>query len=214
MVVMAGSGRDAPTFIAPMLAGAGPSGVHRGGAEWAYERKLDGLRCIAVRDGARVELWSRNHKPFTGRFPGIVGALAALAADRFVLDGEIVAYDGERTSFALLAVATARPVLGAFDLLHLLGADITSLALTERKQLLGQLLEGVGPAVTSVGQVAGDPATLLAAACRAGWEGLIAKQADSPYRSGRSPAWRKLKCTASQELVIGGWTDPGGGRRG
>ena len=183
---------------------------------WLYERKLDGLRCLAVRNGDQIDLWSRNHLPFTARFSEVVASLAALPADNFTIDGELVAFDGERTSFALLQKhgSTARPQFYGFDLLHLLGRDTTGLALTDRRRLLAQALEGAGDNVHAVGTIEGEPQPLLDAACRDGWEGLIAKRADSTYRGGRSSDWRKLKCTASQELVVGGWSDPSGSRVG
>jgi bifunctional non-homologous end joining protein LigD len=188
---------------------------------WIYQRKLDGLRCVAVRNGHEVELWSRNRLSFTARFPAIAAALAALPADNFTIDGELVAFDGPRTSFARLqqprlqrAEAPARPELHVFDLIHLLGRDTTGLPLSDRRQLLAQLLEPVGDEVRLVEAVEGDARSLLDAACQAGWEGLIAKRAASVYRGGRSPDWRKLKCTTSQSLVVGGWTDSSGQRSG
>jgi bifunctional non-homologous end joining protein LigD len=189
---------------------------------WLYERKLDGLRCLAVRNGRQVDLWSRNHLPFTARFPEVVATLAALPADNFTIDGELVAFDSERTSFSLLQrrESTTRVEFDAFDLLHLLGRDTTGLPLTDRIRLLAQALESAGdnvrPVVTieTEAQTGRDPQAWLDAACQAGWEGLIAKRADSTYTSGRSPDWRKLKCTASQELVVGGWTEPSGSRVG
>jgi bifunctional non-homologous end joining protein LigD len=189
---------------------------------WLYERKLDGLRCLAVRNGAQVELWSRNHLPFTARFPEVVTTIAALPADNFTIDGELVAFDGERTSFALLQRRdpTTRVEYHAFDLLRLLGRDTTGLPLSDRLRLLAQALAGAGDNLRAVvtidtgSQTEPDPRALLDAACQAGWEGLIAKRADSTYKSGRSPDWRKLKCTASQELVVGGWTEPSGSRVG
>ena len=184
--------------------------------EWVYERKLDGLRCVAVREGARLELWSRNHLPFNRRFPWLRAALLALPVDSFVLDGEIVAFDGDRTSFQLLQSGEGgEAAFVAFDLLYLLGRDTTALPLTDRTGLLGQVLGlGDGGTLRSSLHLAGAPDELMKTACSHGWEGLVAKRATSTYRSGRSPDWRKLKCTARQELVIGGWTEPGGARTG
>ena len=198
-------------FVPPMLArlvASPPSG-----AGWVYERKLDGLRCIAVRRGDQAELWSRSRQPFTGRFRGIAAALARLPADDVVLDGEIVAMEGDRTSFALLQRpgSTATPILYAFDLLHLAGRDLRGRPLLERKRLLAETV-GKRGVIRRVDHVDGDPEDLLRQACEEGWEGLIAKRADGSYRSGRSPDWLKLKCSASQELVIGGWTEPRGAR--
>jgi bifunctional non-homologous end joining protein LigD len=207
------------TWRPPMLARLVKPAEHAragDGAGWRYERKLDGLRCVAVRNGGEVELWSRNHLSFNGRFPEIVAALAGIPADTFTLDGEIVAFDGDRTSFALLQQRdpTTRPVYRAFDLLQLLGRDTTDLPLTDRQALLAQVLDGAPDVLGTVVGVEGEAAELLRRACADGWEGLVAKRVDAPYRSGRSPAWQKLKCTASQELVIGGWTDPSGARTG
>jgi bifunctional non-homologous end joining protein LigD len=183
---------------------------------WLFERKLDGLRCLAVRNGSHVELWSRNRLAFTPRFPVIVATLAALPVDNFTIDGELVAFEGNRTSFALLQRpgSASRPEFHAFDLLHLLGRDTTFLPLSDRRRLLAQALEGAGDAVQVTHAVEGDPEKLLEQACRAGWEGIIAKRRDGPYRPGRSPDWRKLKCSIRQDAVIGGWSDPAGSRIG
>lgn len=208
-------------FRAPMLASLlrmpDEAAVLRRG-DWVYERKLDGLRGIAVRNGAEVELWSRNHLSFTTRFPDLVGAVAGIAVPSFVLDGEIVAFSGGRTSFQLLqsgpAVPDEQPVYVAFDLISLLGRDTTVLPLEERHDLLRRAVGADHPRVLVAEQLTGDPVDLLAAACGAGWEGLVAKRRGSLYREGRSGDWRKLKCSARQELVIGGWSDPSGSRTG
>jgi len=203
--------RAVATWTPPMLAEL--TKTMPGKAGWQCERKLDGLRAEAVRNGDQVELWSRGHQSFNRRFPHIVEALAALPVDNFTLDGEIVAMEGDRTSFSLLQRpgSTAEPVYFVFDVLHLLGNDTTGLPQADRTGLLHQLLED-GDAVRTVETLKGDPTELLAKACKAGWEGLIAKHTDGPYRSGRSHDWLKLKCSAGQELVIGGWTDPQGAR--
>lgn len=189
--------------------------VFRSG-EWVYERKLDGLRCLAVRHGSDVKLWSRNRLSFTARFPHIAAELVSMPGEPFILDGEVVAFEGDRTSFALLQnpAPSTQPVYSVFDVLHLLGSDTRGLPMTERASLLGR---AVGPGTDSIRlteRLTGDPAELLRGACERGWEGLIAKRASSPYEAGRSSDWRKLKCTARQELVIAGWTDPSGSRTG
>jgi len=187
-----------------------------GSGEWVFERKLDGLRCLAVRNGAEVELWSRNHLTFGQRFPALISAVAAIPADNFALDGEIVAFDGDRSDFALLhnPPPEARLMFCAFDVVHLFGLDTTNLPLLDRISLLERALEGAADTIGTAERVEGDPADLLRAACGRGWEGLVAKRAASLYRSGRSPDWRKLKCSARQELVVGGWTEPAGSRLG
>jgi bifunctional non-homologous end joining protein LigD len=204
---------SAPEFVPPMLAKLVTTPP--AGEGWVYERKFDGLRCIAVRDGGRVDLWSRSRQPFNARFAGIAEAVRKVGADDVVFDGEIVAMEGDRDSFALLQRpgSTATPVLFVFDVLHLAGEDLRPRPLLERKRPLEDLL-GERGLVRRVRHREGDPQRLLRRACADGWEGLIAKRAGAPYRAGRSSDWLKLKCSASQELVIGGWTEPKGSRTG
>lgn len=188
----------------------------RAGPEWVYERKLDGLRCLAVRHRGEVRLWSRNHNSFNERFPHVVEELTGQEVSDFTLDGELVAFDGnDFVGFGALQHphSTLEVVYCVFDVVHLLGRDTSGLPLLDRKKLLAQALEG-SEVVQIVDELSGDPKRLLDQACSSGWEGLIAKRSGSTYVSGRSPDWRKLKCTASQELVIGGWTDPRGSRMG
>ncbi len=211
---------DRATWRPPMLAQlVKPTDHYRAGRSdgWRYERKLDGLRCLAVRNGDEVELWSRNHLSFNARFPAIVAALGALPADNFTLDGEIVAFEGTRTSFARLQRQdeSTHPVYCVFDLVHLLGRDTAELGLADRQRLAAQVVgPAAGDVVSTVEGTEGDPSELLGRACADGWEGLIAKRVEAPYRTGRSSDWQKLKCSASQELVIAGWTDPSGTRVG
>jgi bifunctional non-homologous end joining protein LigD len=179
---------------------------------WVYERKLDGIRCVAIKSGRRVRLLSRNDLSLDRRFPEIVDALGADPATDFVLDGEVVAFAGAQTSFARLQQQRDAPVfLYVFDLLHLAGQDTTALALRTRKALLRRTLAFHGPVrLTPHRNREGE--ALFAEACRKGWEGLIAKRADAPYVHGRSRDWLKFKCSAEQELVIGGFTAPQGSR--
>ena len=182
--------------------------------DWVFERKLDGIRCVAIKDGRRVRLLSRNHLSLDARFPEVVAALQADPATRLVLDGEVVAFDGAATSFAALQQRGERPVpvfLYAFDLLHLAGQDTTALPLRARKTLLRGAVASGGPLRIAQHRNAEGEA-LYREACRKGWEGLIAKRADAPYVHGRSRDWLKLKCSAEQELVIGGYTEPRGSR--
>jgi bifunctional non-homologous end joining protein LigD len=136
--------------------------------------------------------------------------LAGLPAASFVVDGEIVAFDGDETSFSLLQSSPHPQGLTycVFDLLYLEGRDTTRLGLEERQGLLAATLQSGHRPLSLVKPLRGDPVHLLGRACADGWEGLIAKRVNSVYRGGRSGDWLKLKCTASQELVIGGWTEP------
>jgi DNA ligase D-like protein (predicted ligase) len=183
--------------------------------DWIYERKLDGIRCIAVRDGSDVNLWSRSDLPLNGRYPELAAALERQPARRFAVDGEVVAFAGSQTSFARLARRGQRRVpvyLYAFDLLWLDGHDVRPLPLLQRKRLLRQALEWEDPLRQTPYQREHGEA-LFAQACAKGWEGVIAKRADSPYVSrARSRDWLKFKCEQGQELVIGGYTAPKGSR--
>ena len=182
---------------------------------WVYERKLDGIRCIAIKGGGEVRLLSRNALPLDARFPEIAAHLARDPADDLVVDGEVVAFIGARTSFAALQQRDggrrARPLLYLFDILHLAGMDTTALPQRARKALLRDTLAWADP-VRYTTHRNEDGLALYAEACRKGWEGLIAKRADAPYVHGRSRDWLKMKCDAAQEMVIGGWTAPRGSR--
>ncbi|HEY1515311.1 MAG TPA: non-homologous end-joining DNA ligase [Solirubrobacteraceae bacterium] len=182
--------------------------------DWIYERKLDGIRCIAIRSGSDLTLLSRNDLRQNDRYPELVEALGAERCDQFVVDGEVVAFDGSQTSFAKLAQRGQHyvPVFYyVFDLLWLDGHDVRRLALRTRKRLLRDALQFHGN-VRWTQHRNRDGEKLFVEACRKGWEGLIAKRADSPYVTTRSRDWLKFKCEHGQELVIGGFTQPRGSR--
>jgi bifunctional non-homologous end joining protein LigD len=182
---------------------------------WIFERKLDGIRCLAHRDdGGTVRLLSRTDRVMNGEYPELVAALEAEPCQDFVVDGEIVAFQDGITSFQRLqrrAIERVPTFLYVFDLLRHDGRDVRSLPLRERKALLRRALRFQGP--VRLGQHRNERGEeLFREACQKGLEGLIAKRADSPYRPGRSRDWLKLKCHAEQELVIGGFTAPQGSR--
>lgn len=190
---------------------------------WVFERKLDGIRALVRRNGEAVTLTSRSGRDLSLAYPELTEALAADPAEDFLADGEIVAFEGSRTSFERLqgrmgvhdprlARMTGIPVyLYLFDLLGFDGHDLTGLPLRERKGALRRALRFAGP-IRYTPHRNEHGVELFRKACARGWEGLIAKRADSPYLSGRSAAWLKLKCGFEQELVIGGFTPPGGSR--
>jgi ATP-dependent DNA ligase len=164
------------------------------GPEWLFERKFDGIRLLAYKRGARVELYSRNRLP--QQLPEIEDAIGALPAGELILDGE-VAWDG-RSSYHV------------FDILWSNGEAVTSLPLEERRALLRRL-----PLKAPLRRVdAIEDAKPWERARREGWEGVVAKRRGSPYEHRRSKHWLKMKCEASQELVVGGFTDPQGTRVG
>jgi DNA ligase D-like protein (predicted ligase) len=183
---------------------------------WIFERKLDGIRCIAHRDDdGPARLVSRTDRDMTGQFPEIAEALEGQPVRDFVVDGEIVAFQDGVTSFSKLQRRARERVstfLYAFDLLRHEGRDVRDLPLRERKALLRDSFHFGGRVRYSTHR--NEHGTkLFRDACRQGLEGLIAKRADSPYRSGgRVRDWLKLKCHFEQELVIGGFTAPQGSR--
>lgn len=192
---------------------------------WVFERKFDGVRALGVRDGSTPTLYSRNQKVMDRAFPEIVEALAARGGRRFVVDGEIVAFDGDQTSFAALqprihvsdpgrARATGVHVYYyLFDLLYYDDEDTMTLPLRQRKAMLRDAFDFTDPLRFSAHRNT-EGEKFLAEACARGWEGLIAKRAEAPYRHGRTQEWLKLKCSHGQELVIGGFTEPQGARHG
>ncbi|MGA8543981.1 MAG: non-homologous end-joining DNA ligase [Mycobacterium sp.] len=192
---------------------------------WIFERKFDGMRCLGFRDGDRVRLLSRNHQSLNGTYPELVDALAAQHATRFVVDGEVVAFDGRRTSFARLQgrlgitnaeAARASPIhvyYYLFDLLHLDGKSTIGIPLSWRKRLLRNAIQFSDPLRNTPHRVE-DGIAAYRAACQRGDEGVIAKLADASYDGGRSPNWLKFKCVRDQEFVVGGYTAPKGSRIG
>lgn len=212
-----------PYTFEPMLAT-----LHRSpfsAEDWIYERKFDGIRLLVFRDGDHVELYTRNGKYRNGHFPELVELFAAQPCERFVLDGEVVAFDGETTSFSRLQqrsgisdpeAARASGIkiyFYVFDSPWLEDYEIRRVPLRERKQIIREVLDYSGD-LRFTPHRNGDGEAFLAEAREKGWEGIIAKQADSVYRCGRSKKWLKFKVEAGQELVIGGFTDPEGSRRG
>jgi DNA ligase D-like protein (predicted ligase) len=193
------------------------------GDDWLLERKLDGERCVARKDGDDVRLESRTGKDLTGTYPEVAAAVSAQSTRGLLIDGELVAYDGEQTSFSRLQqrLGVSRPgpalvrtypvVYCVFDVLEVDDEDLRGRPLVERRARLTRALRP-GTALQLTEAWRDDSERRFAAACRSGWEGLIAKRADAPYSAGRSKDWLKLKCAWEQELVVGGYTDPAGSR--
>jgi bifunctional non-homologous end joining protein LigD len=186
---------------------------------WAYEIKWDGMRVIAgIDDGIRAV--SANGIDVTARFPELDGLPDHLGGHEAILDGEMVAFDGDRSDFARLqqrmhltsradAIRRSTDVPACFvvfDLLELDGQDTTGVPYLDRRRLLADLVEPASGWQVPPHRL-GDGAALLEAATARGLEGLVAKRTASPYLPGqRSPTWRKIKVRREQELVVGGWT--------
>ncbi len=165
------------------------------GAEWLFERKFDGIRLLAFKQGADVHLYSRNH--LEKHIPAVANAIADLRVSDAILDGELTWESG-----AL--------VYHIFDVIWLEGRAVTQLPLTERRAMLAGL--PLSAPLYHVRDVTHDEPWELAR--REGWEGVIAKRRDSPYEHKRSKHWLKMKCELAQDFVIGGFTDPLGARVG
>jgi bifunctional non-homologous end joining protein LigD len=164
------------------------------GSDWVFERKLDGIRLLAFKNGGEVRLLSRNRLPQA--LPRIAAAVSALPAQQVILDGE--------------ATWEHDAAYHVFDILWLDGRDVTALPFEERRALLDAL-----PLEPPLHRVAAlDDAQPWERARAEGWEGVIAKRRGSRYEHRRSPHWLKMKCELSQELVVGGFTDPQGARVG
>jgi DNA ligase D-like protein (predicted ligase) len=211
-----------PRFREPMKATLAREPFSREG--WIFERKLDGIRCVGIREGDATRLYSRTGRELNRSYPEIVEALGAERCDRFAIDGEIVAFEGRVTSFARLqgrmqlsnpeaAVRTGIEVFYyVFDLVHLGGHETTELPLRARKSLVQKALSYKGP-IRFVSHRNADGEAFFREACRRGLEGVVGKRAESRYRPGRRGGdWLKFKCVAEQEFVIGGFTAPKGSR--
>jgi ATP-dependent DNA ligase len=166
------------------------------GPEWIFERKLDGIRMLAFKHGADVKLFSRNRLP--QHYPAVAESLRKLPVHDVILDGE-AAWD-----------ASSRVAYHVFDILWLEGRSVMSLPLDERRALLKRF-QFRAP-LAHVPEIKDDKP--WERACNEGWEGVIAKLRTSTYEHRRSPYWLKMKCEATQELVVGGFTDPQGSRVG
>ena len=193
---------------------------------WIFETKLDGERCLAFKRGSTVRLLSRNRQTLNNTYPEVAEALERAGTHDVVIDGEVVAFEGNRTSFEKLqgrigikdpeaARRSGIPVFYyVFDLIHVDGYDITRVGLNVRKGLLRKALDFRGP-VRFEAHRNTEGEAYYREACAAGLEGVIAKRRNSEYSPGkRSPDWLKFKCVNEQEFVIGGFTDPAGSRVG
>ena len=198
-------------FVEPMKAKVAPPPPHDG--HWLYEVKFDGFRVLAIKEGRRVELWSRNQKPLNERFPEIVQAVAKLSIARTILDGEVCALDKSgRSSFQLLQNAgevPARLVYYVFDVLFEGKNDLRDVPLVKRKERLEALLLKAVDPIRPSPSFTQNPARILEKMREAGAEGAIAKRIDSAYETGqRSGAWTKIKFHKAQEFVVAGYTLP------
>lgn len=207
-----------PAFIAPQLATQADEPPAQ--ANWLHELKLDGYRVQARKNGDRVELLTRTGLDWTHRMKSVAAAVAGLAAETAILDGEVVVLDEQGlTSFANLQAAfkdgAKYPLTYfVFDLLHLNGYNLRPLPLEERKATLAELLAGDDETLRLSEHLDADGARVFQKACGLHAEGIVSKLASAPYTSGRTRSWLKIKCALQQEFVIGGFTLPSNGMHG
>ena len=198
---------QAPAFVTPMAALA--VDVLPEGPEWTYELKLDGYRAVIIKDGASIQIRSRNDKDLMQMYPSVAAAGRRLQPEQVVIDGEVVAVDERgRPSFQALQHRGSHPkhtiVFYAFDLLHLNGEDTTALPLKARRAKLVQVIEKSGLLLSL--ELPGSVADIVSTVHGMQLEGVVAKRKDSLYEAGeRSRNWQKLKLERQQEFVIGGY---------
>lgn len=215
--------RSFPEWTEPMLATL--TNNYFSDENWIYERKLDGERCLIFYHHKKATLLSRSRQELNNTYPELAEAVSGRYEQNFVADGEVVAFRGNRTSFSRLqgrmqikerkkaAQSSIAVFYYLFDLLHLDGYDLANLPLRQRKKLLRGLLQWKDPLRFTIHRNR-DGKAFHRQACAKGWEGIIAKNADSPYVHSRSTKWLKFKCVNRQEFVIGGFTEPEGKRPG
>jgi bifunctional non-homologous end joining protein LigD len=215
-----------PDHLGPMLAETRKRPFSREG--WVFELKYDGYRIIAAVESASARLLTRNGNDITGAFPEIARSLEALPHSDVIFDGEVVVHDRRGLpSFQRLQkrARLSRPLdvrrasielpatLYLFDCLAYDGYDLRGLPLLDRKELLRRLLPPVGPLRYS-DHIAEQGEAMFERVAALGLEGVVAKKADSRYRSGRSADWVKIRADLVDDFVVVGWTDPTGGRTG
>lgn len=193
------------------------------GPDWAFEVKWDGYRLAIHIEPRGVRIITRGGHDWTDRFPAIHAAAKALGIGTAILDGEAVVLDDEgRPDFGALQRslggrggkrASMEAVLYAFDLLYFDGHDLTRTELSVRRHLIEDLLSGAEGAIRLSEEIDGPGSDLLGHACALGLEGIIAKHRDSPYRSGRTGDWVKIRCVQSESFMIVGY-EPSATARG
>jgi len=186
------------------------------GSGWLHEVKYDGYRALIHVAGGRARVMTRSGLDWTEKFPGIAAAAAELPVDSAVIDAEIVALKDGRPDFSTLkdSIASGGDMIAfAFDLLALDGEDLRDLPNSERKARLRPLI-GSDERLQYAEHIVGGGEKLFAAMCREGYEGIVSKRADAPYRGDRTRNWLKVKCTHRQEFLIIGWTESSARGRG
>lgn len=212
-----------PDWLPPMLATL--TDKRFSDPKWLYECKFDGERALIYFNQGDVKIYSRNQHLLNMTYPELMAPLQKQNSKNFIIDGEIVAFVEDVTSFSQLQHRMGRKAISlkevlnipvffyAFDILFLNGFDLRQLPLNSRKKLLKAAINFKNPlrlteSIVEKGEIA------FKHACKIGWEGIIAKRADASYQGRRSRDWLKFKCHRGQELIIIGYTAPKGHRQG
>lgn len=197
----------APRWLEPMAAKL--TDARFDDSDWVFERKLDGIRYLAFVSGDDARLLTRNR--IRHRHPAVEATLVAQSSTDFVVDGEMVS--GNRRPGTPRGRGNDGAQYVVFDVLRVDGHDVTKLPLYARQRILREQFSWTEPTAL-VDPLPEDGIAAYERACREGWEGVMAKRRDSAYEHKRSRAWLKMKCDASQEFVVGGFTEPSGARIG
>jgi len=214
------AGKDPwPDFIPPQLPRLVTTPPPEDG-RWVHEMKFDGYRMQAHLKNGICSFYTRNALDWSNSFPHLLRGMEQLDVKSAIFDGEIVALDEEgkshfqRLQNSLKSKMDKGLMYYIFDIMYLDGKDLRSLPLTERKSILKKVLSRSPKNIVMSEHFETNASDFFAVSCEHQLEGIISKQADAPYSSGRNDYWVKTKCTARQEFVIGGWTNPQGGRAG
>lgn len=187
---------------------------------WIHEMKFDGYRMQCHLKNGIGQFYTRNALDWSNTFPFLLNSIEQLPVRNAIFDGEIVALDeAGKTHFQMLQNSLKSKNdkhlrYYIFDILYLDGKDLRDLPLLERKQILKETLKNAPSQIIYSEHILEDGDEFYKVSCEHQLEGIVSKLADSPYRSGRNDLWAKTKCSSRQEFVIGGWTDPQGGRTG
>jgi bifunctional non-homologous end joining protein LigD len=215
-----------PKNVQPMLATLVEKSFNN--KDWFFELKMDGVRALVVKNGSKLDMWTRNAKDLTRRFPTLARAFSELPVDTVILDGEIVALDEKGHShFNLIQprihLSRARDIaladeqipvyFYAFDVLYLNGYNLMKFPLVERKAVLRKLIPDSNGWIRFADHVEEKGVPFFNLVSTHGLEGIVAKLKTSEYQQGRSKYWLKIKTQQTDHFVVGGFTAPEGSRR-
>jgi bifunctional non-homologous end joining protein LigD len=200
-----------PFRVSPMLATLVDAPFKQ--PDWVFEEKYDGVRILAYKEGSSITLLTRNDIDRTQAFAPIAEALKKLNPRTLLLDGEVIVVDKKGVSrFQFLQRGMGRPQYAIFDCLYVEGKDLRKQPLRTRREALERSVKPASPLLLAK-RLSPNGLAAFEIASRKGFEGIVAKRVTSPYISGRSSEWLKVKVHQEEEFVIGGFTKPAGSRK-